>query len=69
MKTTNTYVVKSEIGQPQAWIAIKRNRQKIYNGQGKFSQVYLKDGQEFQIELYNPTQTRYLAKIKINNGQ
>jgi len=66
--TTNTYVVKSETGQPQAWIAIKRNRQKIYNGQGKFSQVYLKDGQEFQIELYNPTQTRYLAKIKINGN-
>lgn len=66
--TTNTYVVKSETGHPQAWIAIKRNRQKIYNGQGKFSQVYLKDGQEFQIELYNPTQARYLAKIKINGN-
>lgn len=69
MKTsTNTYVVKAETGHPQAWIAIKRNRQKIYSGQGKFSQVYLKDGQEFQIELYNPTQTRYLAKIKINGN-
>jgi hypothetical protein len=52
---------------PQAWVAIKRNRQKIYNGQGK-TQVYLKDGQEFQVELFNPTQSKYLAKIKINGS-
>ena len=65
--TTNTYVVKSETESPQAWVAIKRNRQKIYNGQGK-TQVYLKDGQEFQVELFNPTQSRYLAKIKINGN-
>jgi hypothetical protein len=65
--TTNTYVVKSETEFPQAWVAIKRNRQKIYNRQGK-TQVYLKDGQEFQVELFNPTQSRYLAKIKINGS-
>jgi len=65
--TTNTFVVKSETESPQAWIAIKRNRQKIYNRQGK-TQVYLKDGQEFQIELFNPTQTRYLVKFKINGN-
>ena len=68
MKTsTNTYVVNSGTESPQAWVAIKRNRQKIYNGQGK-SQVYLKDGQEFQIELFNPTQSRYLVKFKINGN-
>ena len=68
MKTsTNTYVVNSGTESPQAWVAIKINRQKIYNGQGK-SQVYLKDGQEFQIELFNPTQTRYLVKFKINGN-
>ena len=65
--TTNTYVVKSETEFPQAWVAIKRNRQKIYNKGGK-TQVYLKDGQEFQIELFNPTQTRYLVKFKINGN-
>ena len=65
--TTNTYVVKSGTEFPQAWIAIKRNRQKTYNKQGK-TQVYLKDGQEFQIELFNPTQTRYLVKFKINGN-
>jgi hypothetical protein len=65
--TTNNFVLKPEMEIPQAWVAIKRNRQKIYNGQWK-SQVYLKDGQEFQIELFNPTQTRYLVKFKINGN-
>ena len=52
---------------PQAWVAIKRNRQKIYDGKGSIpSKIYLKDGQEFEIELYNPTPSRYLVKFKIN---
>ena len=52
---------------PQAWVAIKRNRQKIYDGKGSTpSKIYLKDGQEFEIELYNPTPSRYLVKFKIN---
>ena len=67
MKTKTNFGVKTEVDSPQAWIAIKRNRQKIYNRQGK-TQVYLKDGQEFQIELFNPTQTRYLVKFKINGN-
>lgn len=68
MKTsTSTYTVKSGTEFPQAWIAIKRNRQKTYNKQEK-TQVYLKDGQEFQIELFNPTQIKYLVKFKINGN-
>lgn len=67
MKTKTNLGAKTEVESPQAWVAIKRNRQKIYNTRGK-TQVYLKDGQEFQIELFNPTQTRYLAKIKINGN-
>lgn len=52
---------------PQSWVAIKRNRQKIYDGKGSTpSQIFLKDGQEFEIELYNPTPSRYLVKFKIN---
>jgi hypothetical protein len=52
---------------PQSWVAIKRNRQKIYDGKGSSpSQIFLKDGQEFEIELYNPTPSRYLVKFKIN---
>ena len=65
--TTNTYVMNSGTESPQAWVAIKRNRQKIYDGKGSTpSQIYLKDGQEFEIELYNPTPSRYLVKFKIN---
>jgi len=63
MKTSQNLSVDSS--SPQAWIAIQKNRQKVYVNSGK-SQVYLKNGQEFQIELFNPSQTKYLAKIKIN---
>jgi hypothetical protein len=45
-----------------AHITTNRNRSKIYEG----NQVYLKDKQHFEIELYNPTQFRVLAKISIN---
>lgn len=42
-------------------ITSSRNRLKIYG-----NNVYLKDGQNFEIELYNPTQNNVLAKIEIN---
>jgi hypothetical protein len=48
--------------QPEAYIAVKGNRQKIYSG----SEIYLNDGTEFQIELFNPTQSTVAAKIHIN---
>lgn len=65
------YTIKTGTGSvnadhPQAWIAIQKNRQKVYTAKSNDSQVFLKDGQEFQIELYNPTQTPHLAKIKLN---
>ena len=50
---------------PQAWVAVSNNRQKIYGA--KDDLVYLDNGQEFQIELYNPTSTSYLAKIYLND--
>ena len=52
---------------PQAWVAVSNNRQKIYGA--KDDLVYLDNGQEFQIELYNPTSTSYLAKIYLNDKQ
>lgn len=51
-----------ETSKPQAWIAVSSNRQKIYGEKN----VYLDNGQEFQIELYNPTNQPYLAKISLN---
>lgn len=46
----------------EAAISVSKNRVKIYNG----NSVYLKNGQEFEIELFNPSQATRLAKISIN---
>jgi hypothetical protein len=43
-----------------------RNRLKTYDGGGT---IYLKDGQNFEIELFNPLANRVLAKISINGNQ
>ncbi len=65
MKITTTDALrKNSSFKPEAWIAVQRNRQKIYKG----SKIYLQDGQEFQLELYNPTKSVYLAKILINGS-
>jgi hypothetical protein len=42
-------------------ITTSRNRVKHYDGK-----VYLKDGQKFEIELFNPHSIKMLAKIKMN---
>lgn len=44
-----------------AHISVNKNRVKIYD-----NSVFLKDGQNFEIELYNPKQNSVLAKISIN---
>lgn len=46
--------------QPTAHVSVKKNRQP------KGSQVYLKNGQEFEIELFNPLTTTILAQISLN---
>jgi hypothetical protein len=46
---------------PAAFITKGRQRVKQYS-----ETVYLKDGDKFEIELFNPTQKTILAKIKIN---
>jgi hypothetical protein len=59
--STNSYRRNSSF-KPEAWVATQKNRQKIYKGK----KVYLEDGQEFEIELHNPTKSVYLAKVLIN---
>ncbi len=54
------------VSKPQAWIAVSNNRQRIYDVNTGNEKVYLEDGQEFQIELYNPTEISYVAKIYVN---
>lgn len=48
-------------GEPTAHIAVNRNRLKQYG-----ANVYLKNGTQFEIELFNPKQTKVLAKIYLN---
>lgn len=48
---------------PRAYICINKNRVKLYNNR---SNLYMKDKAEFQIELDNPTSSRYLANITVN---
>jgi hypothetical protein len=46
---------------PQAFVTKNKQRVKQFEGQ-----VYLNDGDEYQIELFNPTPNHILAKIKID---
>jgi hypothetical protein len=51
---------------PEAHICINKSKLKIYNKETDPT-FYLEDGQEFQIELYNPTEDTILAKIHLND--
>lgn len=53
--TINRYVV------PQSFITKSKQRLKQH-----VETVYLKNGDEFEIELFNPTQNKVLAKIELN---
>jgi len=47
---------------PMAYITVNKGRKKIKNGV-----VFMDNGTEFEIELYNPTQNTVLSKISVNN--
>ena len=49
--------------QPSAHVALNNNRLRAYA-----DVIYLKDGYEFQIELFNPYQVSVLAKIYVNDN-
>lgn len=51
---------------PTAYIAVNKSRIKVYTKSGKTPTCYLQKGQEFQIELFNPTTNVVLAKIELN---
>lgn len=48
---------------PEAYITKNKQRVKQFN-----EVVYLKDGDEYEIELFNPKQTSVLAKIKLDGN-
>ena len=48
---------------PQAFITKRKQRVKQFEGQ-----VYLNDGDEYEIEIFNPQPNYILAKIKVDNS-
>ena len=52
---------------PTANLAISKSRLKMYNKKSEMPVYYLQKGQEFQIELFNPTTDTIMAKISLNN--
>ena len=57
---------KQGIPTPTAMLAINKSRMKIYGKSSEVPTYYLTKGQEFQIELFNPTKDTILAKISLN---
>ena len=53
---------------PTANIAVNKSRLKVYKNTGDMPTYYLQKGQEFQIELFNPTTDVILAKIILNGN-
>lgn len=51
---------------PTANIAVNKSRIKLYTKNVEMPTYYLEKGQEFQIELFNPTSDVLLAKIILN---
>lgn len=72
MKNVN---LKNGILMPAAYITKQKQRVKQYpgsedGGRGFTSgTVYLKDGENFEIELFNPTQEKLLATIELNGKE
>jgi len=58
--------VTASIGrtEPTAFVTKGRQRVKQYNE----STVYLNNGNEFEIELFNPTSSKVMAKIELNGN-
>lgn len=55
------YFIKSGPVVPQSFISKDRQRLKQY-----IDTVYLNDGDEFEIEIFNPKEIKVLAKIELN---
>jgi hypothetical protein len=63
-----TTKINEGISYPTVNLAINKSRVKMYNKASDMPTFYLKKGEEFQIELFNPTRDTVLAKIKLNGN-
>ncbi len=53
--------------QPEAFVTKRRQRVKQFKSNDSYENiVYLNNGDEFEIELFNPTSTKVLAEIELN---
>ena len=59
--TKNVYYQRVTV--PEAYVTKGRQRVKQFG-----TSVYLRNGDQFEIELFNPTTTKILAKIKLNGN-
>jgi len=59
----NKKVHYERVTEPTVFVTQNRQRVKQYN-----KSVYLKDGDEFELELFNPLSYKVLAKIKLNGN-
>jgi hypothetical protein len=59
----NMQVNYERVTEPTVFITKNRQRVKQYG-----NTVYLKDGEEFELELFNPLTYKVLAKIKLNGN-
>lgn len=50
---------------PTAYVTVKKGRRKVYNN----DKIYLDNGTEFEIELFNPLQVSVLAIISLNGKE
>ena len=57
------YYQQTQVAVPQSFISKDKKRLKQH-----IDTVYLNNGDEFEIELYNPTQNKVLAKIELNGN-
>jgi hypothetical protein len=58
----------SDTQYPTVNLAVRKSRLKLYNTKSELPTYFLNKGQEFQIELFNPTKYVMLAKIKLNGN-
>jgi hypothetical protein len=61
--SANTGLFATSLARPESYITKGKKRLKQNT-----DTVYLKNGDEFEIELYNPTQNKVLAKIELNGN-
>ena len=56
------YYAQKSVSNPTAHVTKRKSRLKVYGGVN----VYMNDGETFEIELYNPKTNSVLVKIKLN---